>query len=83
MSEWISVEKRLPHRLTPVIVHVPSLKEYEIADNVIYIASLCDWIEMCNDWHFLPFGCQPNDVPFEYVTHWMPLPELPRGLNNE
>jgi hypothetical protein len=77
MSEWIKVSDRLPERSTPVLVYVPSIKKFQIGTIPIYVASLCDWKDMCNDWHFLPQEYEPNDVAFEDVTHWMELPEVP------
>jgi hypothetical protein len=72
MSEWISVKDRLP--LSPTGT---SEKVYETVDVLVtdgkYVCSAefqagRTWA----DW------CKYDDIPGCDVTHWMPLPELPK-----
>lgn len=61
MNEWINVKDRLPEYNDDVLV---------IDNGDIYIAHLS------KQWDMLPdFYCHAGRI--KYVTHWMPLPEVP------
>ena len=75
VQEWISVEDRLPDNkehdwvLAQVVedngfMHIPRVMEYRQAKN--------DWFEETYGW------LSEYDGVFT-VTHWMPLPPLPKG----
>ena len=70
MNEWISVNDRLPEPETSVLV--------AFDDGEVW----CLWQNWTN--------CEPDDCPLYYsidpytgeyhtVTHWMPMPEPPKG----
>ena len=61
MSEWISVNDRLPEGYKDVLVCYKNAVGYRI-DITFY----CDQCEYGDGW-FLPVN----------ITHWMPLPEPP------
>ena len=65
VNEWISVDDRLPEKNVNCIVH--------------YRHAYCD-----NDGYFaIGFCCYDGEkfqvYPVYKVTHWMPLPEPPKG----
>jgi len=72
MSEWISVEDRLPEKEVSVLIFVPS-------HNKMHTAELCKWKIFCSSWH-ISFGKHAHD-PLVFgqreVSHWMPLPNPP------
>jgi hypothetical protein len=65
--EWISVENRLPE------------------DGQSVIATGFDWGDKASKRHFVVCEYFQNmwvgdqDEEFEYLTHWMPLPEPPKN----
>lgn len=60
-DEWISVEDRLPEKLTHVIVH----DEDGTIGEAFYLSGDCfEWVA---------------NEKMAFVTHWMPLPEAPKG----
>ena len=63
--EWISVEDRLPETFGRYLVHIESISGYEPRKNCVFIEYfLGEWI--FTGWEY------------NRVTHWMPLPELPK-----
>ena len=73
MSEWIDVKDRLPEKFTSVLCHCKSTcREGECAT----IGSFD------NGFWFLQDGVGRQSFPHHYweVTHWMPLPEPPKGV---
>ena len=75
VQEWISVKDRLPDNkeydwvLAQVVedngfMHIPTVKEYRQSKN--------DWFEETYGW------LSEHNGAFT-VTHWMPLPEPPKG----
>jgi len=68
---WISVKEKLPERLTTVLIYVPT-------EESIYVATFCDWDDVCNDWHTFPQSRDSDNIKQNSVTHWAPLPEPPK-----
>ena len=64
-NKWIPVTERLPHELLTVIIAVPNGKRTDVMP--AYLAN--GWWKASNDW------CYETDK----VSHWMPLPEPPKG----
>ena len=63
-QEWISVEERLPEDSTNVLAYS---KRYEIG--MYYYSKDDEWWD--NDGY--------ASAKYYEITHWMPLPELPKG----
>ena len=65
VQEWVSVEDRLPEKGEEVLV-------FDTRENWTGFA----WLRPDETWTALGF-----DFPFDLgeVTHWMPLPEPPKG----
>ena len=80
-SKWIPVTERLPEVVDSYIVVVKCKyeweKEYEIGVDVATYDPYCDhpYIDGCwntySDWN--------EGQQYIHVTHWMPLPEPPKG----
>ena len=67
MNNWISVKDKLPNDHTPVIV---AIKDTHGDNPVMY--SDFGWCLNGDYW------IVDNDVRYD-ITHWMPLPEPPKG----
>lgn len=67
-NNWISVEERLPENETEVLIYCPEF---------VCTIKLAMWIEdgFYVDKEDLIVKAEPNG----YCTHWMPLPEPPKG----
>ena len=70
MAEWISVKDRLPPPLEVVVLVVPTTKIYRKIWQGIIEENMVDEIE----WYADGFNVKRG-----VVTHWMPLPEAPKG----
>ena len=75
VQEWISVDERLPDN-----------KEHDwvlaqvIEDNgYMHIPKVMEYRKSKNDWLDYTYGWLSNYNGFFTVTHWMPLPEPPKG----
>lgn len=68
VQEWISVNDRLPRNYTPVLAYIPSL-----AQTMQQTVHECH-IGADGEWH-------SSTAPAyrEGVTHWMPMPQPPKG----
>ena len=66
MSEWISVEERLPEYGKWCLV----VGRFGIVQRVAYVRDIGEWMPACE---------HADSVPNSYVTHWMPLPAPPPG----
>ena len=73
-SEWISVDERLPRYNDKVLVYRPTMGEKILADTYkgYYNEDTGDWEE-----GWVNFG--QNSIGMNVITHWMPLPEPPKG----
>ena len=72
MSEWISVEDRLPNRDCNVIVYAQKVRGGFIKkERFITTAVFC--MPMIHK-HYFDFADNGTGI----VTHWMPLPEPPK-----
>ena len=75
VQEWISVKDRLPDN-----------KEYDwvlaqvVEDNgFMHIPTVMEYRESKNDWFEETYGWISEHNGAFTVTHWMPLPEPPKG----
>lgn len=75
MQEWISVEDRLPDN-----------KEYDwvlaqVVENngFMHIPTVMEYRQSKNDWFEETYGWISEHNGLFSVTHWMPLPEPPKG----
>ena len=75
VQEWISVEDRLPDN-----------KEYDwvlaqvVEDNgFMHIPTVMEYRQSKNDWFEETYGWISEHNGAFTVTHWMPLPEMPKG----
>lgn len=76
MSEWISVKERLPeinkHGYSEDVLLLSQVGRIEVS-NIQKVKRVVKWR-----------GIEPvieteNGTPIEDFTHWMPLPEAPKG----
>ena len=75
VQEWISVKDRLPDN-----------KEYDwvlaqvVEDNgFMHIPRVMEYRQLRNDWFEDTYGWLSEHNGLFSVTHWMPLPERPKG----
>ena len=75
VQEWISVEDKLPPYNRDVLVYRPNMAMKILVDNYAwhYRDDDDEWYE---DWAL--YGKDTNGNPV--VTHWMPLPHLPKDV---
>ena len=71
--EWISVKDRIPNDEIPVLVTYKSFVNDELLSDMIAAKSKGKWYW----WDGTPL-CISDEVLVE-ITHWMPLPEPPKG----
>lgn len=72
MSEWIKVTEKFPDPMEPVLgICISQCKEY------------IKWIGIVQV-YFIPQSgwsrCELHNSESVYITHWMPLPELPKEI---
>lgn len=65
LPRWVSVEERMPHYLD----HVLCVNKFDIQ----MVGYLTDYKEG-------GFRCESGMDSCDYITHWMPLPEPPKGV---
>ena len=71
VQEWISVEDRLPEVHGKYLVRVPSKRVG---------CEHCIWlIGYSPKFGFYDADPEWGDIPVDDVTHWMPLPQPPKG----
>jgi hypothetical protein len=76
VSEWISVDDRLPEYGEPILV---------VANGVVQnITLMLDGCDESPDW-FEPYFFECDDCAFlwDKATHWMPLPDPPKESDND
>ena len=66
VKQWISVKDRLPEPYVPVLVQMPGEKPFQTVRE--------GFLTGTGIWHSALFDRRPDEV-----THWMPLPEPPKG----
>ena len=64
---WIPVEERLPEEGEPVLVAI-RFRHWTDEMPTLIVSSWYEHEDFCGD---------ENDIPYQGVTHWMPLPEPP------
>ena len=75
-GEWISVDDRLPEECEDVLTYSDNvqLKKYEdYSPQYVGFIQNGGWYASCDFYEY------NNYMSLEYVTHWMPLPESPKG----
>lgn len=70
-QEWISVEERLPEKNISVLAFYHRVYKSGGSFDMALVAKLNE------EGFFVPFNCSP--VRDASITHWMPLPEAPKG----
>lgn len=90
MSEWISVEERLPSEEEDVLVLVREVEHYgrhlekrEVYRNV-YVGWRIDdeWATVyCHGFNYLEKEVEKYPDSDFKITHWMPLPKPPVGAD--
>lgn len=81
MAEWISVKERLPEAEGDYLVcsefaDIRSLKIMTFALNLESVDEYCFAGEKRPGWW--DFDGETGNYEWSHVTHWMPLPELPK-----
>lgn len=64
--KWIPVTERLPKHFEHVLLNIPGEKPF----NTVHEG----YLEKDGMWNIRMYRCEPEDI-----THWMPLPEHPKG----
>ena len=65
VQEWISVKDRLPEPWKQVLIY----SRHDFCESAFYIGVLGKWRVTWNH----------DMLDADSVTHWMPLPEMPKG----
>ena len=66
VQEWISVKDRLPEPFVPVLVHMPGEEPFPTVHE--------GFISNNGIWQSAMFRREPGEV-----THWIPIPQPPKG----
>ncbi len=74
--EWISVKEQLPHNDDEVLIFVSNDIVQAYLKNGIWKGSVMVTDNM-NDGYVHDREICKQGSPFDFVTHWMPLPEPP------
>lgn len=80
MADWISVEERMPPLDTDVLVFAVGLPEWGFEGKTTMAITFRYWSDSK--------GCEQWSTPWQYfhkdykITHWMPLPEPPKEVND-
>jgi hypothetical protein len=82
MSEWISVEDRLPDAYTDVIFFGSSKSEGEPGVYFGYRGDTGNYLSGGSRMRWYDKGSREDELygydELTFVTHWMPLPEPPK-----
>ena len=81
MAEWISVKERLPEENGRYLCNIPIYEGYQ---EVLYFATNLEAVDDYDFYHRNHAGFFDYEHKYGYcehsdVTHWMPLPEPPKG----
>jgi len=68
--EWISIEDRLPEECASILLYCPATRAIA-AGCLLYSTDGLPLFYQIQDFD------ESQDCRFEYVSHWMPLPEAP------
>jgi len=71
-NKWASVSERLPSHHDPVLVYNKMWVEADGVDCAWWSANQSEWVH--------PYDTEDMG---EGITHWMPLPEPPKEVNND
>ena len=74
MGEWISVNDRLPGEYKDVLIYGEKVLDKPLVGHYIPEWEHIRWIAMSRDGRLYFYD--------KAITHWMPLPELPKRENN-
>ena len=70
VPEWVSIQDKWPARGDPVLL---------IANGVVQqVTYFRDYLNAGDD-YFEPVYFEGDCIPLDEVTHWMPLPQLPKA----
>lgn len=75
VQEWISVEDRLPDNKE----HDWVLAQVVEDNGYMHIPKVMEYRQSKNDWFEDSYGWLSNHNGLFTVTHWMPLPQPPKG----
>ena len=75
VQEWISVKDRLPDNKE----HDWVLAQVVEDNGFMYIPKVMEYRQQKNDWFEETYGWLSEHNGAFTVTHWMPLPEPPKG----
>ena len=75
VQEWISVDERLPDNKEDDWVLAQVVED----NGYMHIPRVMEYRESKNDWFDDTCGWLSNHNGLFTVTHWMPLPEPPKG----
>ena len=78
VQEWISVDDRLPDNKE----HDWVLAQVVEDNGYMHIPKVMEYMQSKNDWFEETYGWISKHNGAFTVTHWMPLPEPPKGETN-
>lgn len=73
MSDWISVDDRLPEQESPVLIIIKHSHHNILQAAFDYRVGSEGWYDFQSE----------EEVDFNVVTHWMPLPTPPKESEDE
>lgn len=81
LTGWIPVDERLPELGEPVLLFLDNSKEQKITTGMRYIVDgiVVDDERYNGEWCVGFDKLDPEFLIGKYVTHWMPLPQPPKG----
>ena len=75
VQEWISVKDRLPDNKEHDWVLAPVVED----NGYMHIPRVMEYRQLKNDWFEETYGWLSEHNGLFSVTHWMPLPQPPKG----